>query len=224
MFFAVDENGQNIEPTSGATATCPACGEKVFARTGDINEDHWAHYDLEDCPSQRMDHSAWARDWKRHFPREWLNKPVEKDGKRLLADVAHPNGTLLRLQQYRLSPEELEEFESHFRTRNLIWLFNATDHHDHFVLKNRLQERRKLYRWKWPQKRVGYTRAPAYLDLGKRRGVLLVISMKLPVPSYITALKYSRFGVLRWFVKDGAPRGEGSRQPRKIDLWSDKTR
>lgn len=204
MFYAVDEAGNRIEPSEGARAKCPVCEGEVYARCGDINVNHWAHQSREECDEWAESDTEWHKEWKESFPAEWVEQVVENDGERHVADVLHPNGTVIKLQHNRPDPDSIRQRENFFGAGNMLWLFDTRDAVERFVKwKEKEKYNEYSFTWKNARKRVAFPRGYVYLDLERRILQLKKMQIHPPFRGFGTLFQHSNF--IDW-VKDGAGR------------------
>lgn len=201
MRYAIGLNGDKIEAKPEARATCTCCGKDVVAKCGEINVWHWAHRPGEACDEWAEPDTEWLLYWKSRFPSEWVEQVVERKGVRRFADVVHPNGSILKLQQQSLAPDQIREREAYYGTSNLIWLFDTRDAMGRFEFEGEIGKVK--FRWKHARKRIAMPRAYVYLDLGRK--VLMLNKMHVDRPFYGTGRLYTRKYFIDWF-SEGAER------------------
>src|SRR5437868_13597788 len=119
MQFAVTEARERIEATKGARALCPVCDSTVLAKCGSIVVHHWAHEAGEDCDPWFEPETEWHRAWKSMFPQDRIEVPFGEHR----ADVLTRRGTVVELQNSRISPEEIHARERFYK--QMVWVVNA---------------------------------------------------------------------------------------------------
>src|SRR5215475_4669527 len=65
-----------ILATPGTRAACPTCRAPTLAKCGEIVTWHWAHPAARECDPWAEHETAWHLDWKRRFPRDWVEYTV----------------------------------------------------------------------------------------------------------------------------------------------------
>ena len=168
MLYAITNQGEKILPSKGATAICPDCNEKLIAKCGDIISWHWAHRTGTDCELWGEHESAWHLWWKSQWPKQFVEVPVVRNGKRHRADIRTPDGKVVELQHSFISTEEMHERETFYG--DMVWVF---DENEKFNMGNmEFVERFSTihgtyyhHHWKHPRKSLLYARKPVYIDL-----------------------------------------------------------
>lgn len=128
-------------------ATCPACGQDVVAKCGELVAWHWAHKAAE-CDAWSDGETLWHTRWKMRFPAEC--REVVMGPHR--ADVKLPSGTIIEFQRSHLSIEDLRAREE-FYGDDMLWVVCADD------FRERLFIRRAMPFPHWPPWRFSWGRA-----------------------------------------------------------------
>lgn len=138
MFFALDQDGNRVNAEVGEFkhCVCPACGNPVQQRRGDINRHHFAHLKYNSsCPfeynSDYIHMSEWHIRMQEYFPKEereyiFTNKAT---GEKHIADVyIKEANTVIEFQHSSLKPKEfLDRTMFHLNEgRRLAWLFDES--------------------------------------------------------------------------------------------------
>lgn len=137
-FALVDESRQVAFP--GGRGSCPACGRPTVAKCGERIIWHWAHSGRRHCDPWWENETAWHREWKDRFPREW-QEIVHHDpgtGEKHVADVKTGRGLVIELQNSSMSPMELRSRESFYGW--MIWIVNAAPFEGNFAILNPLPD------------------------------------------------------------------------------------
>jgi len=118
MLLALAPDGlERIEATPGARARCPDCREAMLPKCGELVTHHWAHLVVGDCDPWKEHETPWHLDWKRRFPREWIEIMMGPHR----ADVRCPDGTVLEFQHSAIAPAEIRERETFYQ--RMVWIF-----------------------------------------------------------------------------------------------------
>lgn len=138
MFFALDANGNRVYAEDGVFSgcVCPACGNPVQQRRGDINKHHFAHLKYNAlCPyDYNADYkhmSEWHIRMQGYFPkeeREYIFTDKET-GEKHIADVyIKEANTVLEFQYSSIKQKEfLNRTMFHLKEgRRLVWLFDES--------------------------------------------------------------------------------------------------
>lgn len=114
MKFALVE-GQRKEPQPGLSGECPACGNPMVARCGEIRVWHWAHRSRRHCDSWWENEKEWHRNWKDQFPEEWQEFVQHaEDGERHIADIKTDDEWVIEFQHSYIKPEERRSREGFY--------------------------------------------------------------------------------------------------------------
>lgn len=131
MFIALDELKNKIPIESVESEKkyyCPKCGELLTVKNkGKKVAAHFAHKPESNCDDWG-DMSEWHREWQNHFPLEYQEVVMEKDGEKHRADICIEGRKLVI--EFQHSPIDAEEFNRRnlFYTGcgyRLIWVFDA---------------------------------------------------------------------------------------------------
>lgn len=124
MKFAL-VNGNREEAQPDLSATCPACGDPMAAKCGEIRTWHWAHQGRRRCDSWWETETEWHRNWKGHFPVNWQEFIHRADdGEKHIADVRTDHGWAIEFQHSYIDPEERRSRDAFYR--KLVWVVDAT--------------------------------------------------------------------------------------------------
>lgn len=132
MLIALDINGNRIQASKGELGKCQICGNDVRAYCGEINIHHWRHVDLSKCDFWKENETEWHRGWKEHFPVEWQEVVINKEGQTHRADIKTNTGLVVEFQNSSISSSEIKQRERFYE--NMIWLINAKEIKDNFQL------------------------------------------------------------------------------------------
>jgi competence CoiA-like predicted nuclease len=164
MFLAMNESGERVVATKGASAQCPGCKAEVVAKCGEIVSHHWAHRSSEDCDKWYEPESEWHLSMKRTIAID--NDHIEVVIGPHRADVVANNShrTVVELQHSGISVEEIWEREKFYK--NMIWIFDQREaYEDERIYKDFSNDHENFYRWVSPRRSVYYCRSPVILAL-----------------------------------------------------------
>lgn len=162
MQYALNRKGERIEPKKGARARCPACGEKVLAKCGNIMVHHWAHEAGADCDCWFEPETEWHRSWKAAFPKEWTEVPFGEHR----ADVFIPDRGVVELQHSPISPDDIAAREA-FYGRKMVWLIDGSEFASRIFIMERYRAKRLFkLRWKLCPRSWTLAKRPRFIDLG----------------------------------------------------------
>lgn len=151
MLYANSENNERIEPSKGAKAFCPFCGQKVKAICGEIYVHHWRHDSLENCDSWYENETDWHRNWKKEFPESWREFIVSRNGKKHIADIRTDNEFVLELQNSSISKTTIQIREKFYG--KMVWLINAESFKENFsiysVVTSKLRQLENSYSYEY---------------------------------------------------------------------------
>lgn len=126
MKFAIFDGVRQL-PVKGLKGICPACGQEVIAKCGNIRAHHWAHSKKMKCLDKWWEsETKWHREWKDNYPLEW-QEVLFKDphsGERHRADINTEHGLTIEFQYSSISEEERQSRERFYD--NLIWVVNGS--------------------------------------------------------------------------------------------------
>lgn len=168
MLYALSVAGEKILPRKKLSGKCPDCGEVLIPKCGEIVLWHWAHQSGTDCEHWGEPEGEWHLEWKTRWPKECVEVPVIKNGKRHRADIRTPDGMVIELQHSSISTEEIHERESFYG--NMAWVFDEIEKHElgNMEFNNRYSTILGTYyhlHWKHPRRSLEYVTRPVYLDL-----------------------------------------------------------
>lgn len=158
MLYARSKTGEILEAAPHLEGYCPACGNCVIAKCGDVKVWHWSHTANRDCDPWHESESQWHIDWKQSAPRcEVVIGPHR-------ADIVTRNGTVVELQHSYLSVAEIQEREAFYR--QMIWIFDCRLPYqgERIVLTER--DNFYVFRWLYPRQTIASCTKRVYLDLG----------------------------------------------------------
>lgn len=123
MKFALVD-GQRAEPQPGLSGECPACGNAMVARCGEVRVWHWAHRSRRHCDSWWENEKEWHRAWKEQFPVEWQEIVHHaEDGERHIADVKTDDGWVIEFQHSYIKPDERRSREAFYA--KIVWVVDG---------------------------------------------------------------------------------------------------
>lgn len=124
MKFAL-VNGQREEALPNLLGKCPACGDPMVPKCGEVRTRHWAHRGRRLCDLWWENETEWHRDWKGQFPVDWQEvvHPGE-NGEKHIADVRTAHGWVIEFQHSYIKPEERRSRDIFYR--KLVWVVDAT--------------------------------------------------------------------------------------------------
>jgi hypothetical protein len=140
------------------TGTCPLCGGELIPKCGEIKTWHWAHKSLIDCDTWHEPETEWHLWWKTQFPPIWTEQVITRDGKKHIADVLRPDGTIIEFQHSPISPKIIREREEFYN--KMIWVFDAKDYHFYYWKYNEYYR----FEWKWSRAFIWHVKSPFFLD------------------------------------------------------------
>jgi len=160
MLYARSKTGKIIEAAPHQEGYCPACGNCVIAKCGDVKVWHWSHVANRDCDPWHEPESQWHIDWKQSAPRcEVVIGPHR-------ADIVTRDGVVVELQHSYLSVAEIQEREAFYQ--KMIWIFDCRDPYEQGRIQLRLDgEDRYFFRWSHSRQTIASCIMPVYLDLGE---------------------------------------------------------
>jgi len=123
--YAINVDGEKIEPTPYQRAKCPCCKNEVLSKCGEINSWHWAHLHDSNCEYKEM--TEWHFRWQRKFPKENVEVLEIRNGEKRVADVKLDNGTVLEFHHSNIQSETIRDRENFHGVKNLIWIFDVTN-------------------------------------------------------------------------------------------------
>ena len=128
MFYAIDkaQNRVHIDTTlPGVDYFCPACGERLVCRRGQLKRHHFAHGPNTKCSDQwRYDPSDWHMAWQERFPDNCREVLVQHGKVKHFADVLCQN-TVIEFQQGHITKREFQERNQFFSAEGhpVVWAF-----------------------------------------------------------------------------------------------------
>jgi competence protein CoiA len=167
VLFAIRADDSRGQPNySGEPARCPACHHPVRGKDGVINVPHWAHL-ARDCDPWSEPESEWHLQWKKRFPPNRVEVPIERDGEMHRADIVLEDGRVVELQHSPISVPEIMQREDFYK--HMIWVFDVRNAFESKRLDIRHKYEIDTFRWKHPKKHIAYAEQLVYLDFGAGR-------------------------------------------------------
>lgn len=124
MKYAVVED-QRQEAQPGRSGICPACGNPMIARCGDVRVHHWAHRGGRNCDTWWENETEWHRTWKNQFPVNWQEIVLSaENGERHIADVRTDQEWVLEFQHSKIDTDERTARELFYQ--KLVWIVDGT--------------------------------------------------------------------------------------------------
>lgn len=123
MKFAISQNNERITPRRGIDAVCPACGDSLIAKMGEVYTHHWSHTSIENCDQWYQPMTSWHSRWQDMFPSEWQEVVIKKNGVWHIADIKLPNGTVIEMQHSPISPQDVRARNSFYG--DVIWILDG---------------------------------------------------------------------------------------------------
>jgi len=118
-------NGQRQEAQPSSSGVCPACGNPMVARCGDVRVHHWSHCGRRNCDTWWENETEWHRNWKDLFPINWQEVVhIAETGERHIADVKTDQGWVLEFQHSKIDPDERKAREVFYQ--KLVWVVDGT--------------------------------------------------------------------------------------------------
>lgn len=184
MFWALNENGEKVEPSPAKGGICPCCKMKVFSKCGEVNVWHWAHFKAENCDSWYEPETHWHFQWKMTFGKENTEVVIRKNDKRHIADVLTNEEVVIELQNSPIQRPIIKEREE-FYGEKMLWLINGIKFQENFQIKDeddgiRFINRHlpiisdknsgndmKYFNWNYPRKSWSEVRRHVFIDFGE---------------------------------------------------------
>lgn len=122
-YALIDDEPREAAPEM--SGICRVCGDLTISKCGSQRVWHWAHKGSRTCDTWWEPETAWHRDWKDHFPREWQESiHTAPDGEKHIADVKTAHGVTLEFQHSYLRQAERLSREQFYP--KLIWVVDGT--------------------------------------------------------------------------------------------------
>ena len=158
MYIALNKNKERVHISQlkdNEEYFCPICGEKLIARTGEINAHHFAHKSNSEClirDGWHYDMSEWHYNWQNQFPKENQEIVFTNNGKTHRADV-FINNTVIEFQHSQIKEEEFYDRNIFYKDLGykVIWIFDAEEKEIEYV-GERGPLCYKSFAWKRPNK------------------------------------------------------------------------
>lgn len=124
MKFALVD-GQRLEAQPNLSGKCPACGDSLVAKCGEVRIRHWAHQRTLLCDHWWENETEWHRNWKERFPTHWQEFLYRaENGEKHIADVRTDHAWVIEFQHSYIKPEERRSRDGFYR--KLVWVVDAT--------------------------------------------------------------------------------------------------
>lgn len=195
-------NGERLEAKPNLTGLCPACGQAMIAKCGEIKASHWAHKGRRNCDVWWENETEWHRTWKEQFPENW-QEVVHKasNGEKHIADIKTDADWVIEFQNSYIEPDERQS-RNDFYTK-LVWVVNGFRRKSDQVKFNRvLNESSAICSIQWPRRvdieecrlLLEWSGSPAlvFFDFGKD-GLWWFHSKSTNGPAYVTRFTRTEF-------------------------------
>lgn len=152
MFVAIDSSGERVfaDEADDDAYTCPACGEPVRLRAGEINAAHFAHLPGTICVDYwNYDMSEWHLRMQEKFDEQYREVVVKHNGQTHRADILK-DGVVIEFQHSPISYSEIRA-RNEFYTRagyKVAWIFDMEEHWDDMECTN--PDKPHILRWRNP--------------------------------------------------------------------------
>jgi competence CoiA-like predicted nuclease len=190
MFYAL-VNGEKLEAIPKSKGICPACGEAVYSRCGEVNLWHWAHVKESSCETNEEwyePETEWHRKWKLVFGKDRSEIVIEKGGVKHRADILTQtlkNDVVIELQNSPISDGIISKRET-FYGRCTLWILNGVDFRDNFSIYDNVSRfsnyrdfatpavvnnsnwNQFTFNWEWPYAKRSWEASarPVFIDFG----------------------------------------------------------
>lgn len=128
--YALNNNGEKIEPQKGLKGLCPHCHAEVISKCGVVKVHHWAHKNAEMCDKWWENKTEWHRIWQDKFPKEWQEVRVDsKDETQWhIADICTPDGLVVEFQHSKIEEIEQKERENFYlnNKKGVVWVVDVS--------------------------------------------------------------------------------------------------
>ncbi len=169
MIYALNDRGEKVTATPGATAICPLCSAPLVPKCGQVNVWHWAHVSRDDCDPWYEPETPWHAGWKALVDPLWCEFSLPPHR----ADIVGNDLTVIELQHSSISPREIAERERFYP--KMIWLLDVTDQ----IMAANGRYRFDLswqglgtsrpwvrFTWRWPRRSLLAAKCPLFVDFG----------------------------------------------------------
>ena len=168
-------NNEKIEAVPDTRAICLLCEKEVFSRCGEINVWHWAHLKDKSCDNWYEPETAWHKDWKNLFGKEFSEIIITKNGKKHIADIHTKDDVVIELQNSVISKPVIRQREMFYGER-MLWIINGINFKANFIIYSPsnsnlfykvsqgfvhkrngqlLKEGEHCFYWKWSRESIG---------------------------------------------------------------------
>lgn len=177
MLFAILD-GKKVEPIPNTHAKCPACGEKVLSKCGEVKVWHWAHFKGKSCDSWYEPETYWHKYWKLTFGKENSEKKITKGDTWHIADILTNEEVIIELQNSSIQKGVIRKREEFYGER-MIWLINGIKFQKNFYIKDKESDfpigqsyqincnsllGRKMFKWDYPRRSWAGSRRHIFID------------------------------------------------------------
>jgi competence protein CoiA len=124
MKFAIVD-GQKVEAQKGLYGICANCQSDTIAHCGPVKIWHWKHKSKKKCDPWWENETAWHREWKNKFPKEW-QEVLHIDsttGEKHTADIKTDKEFIIEFQNSPIKLGEIEGREAFYK--NMVWVVNG---------------------------------------------------------------------------------------------------
>ncbi len=117
--------GIRCEAQPSLRGTCPACGDPMIAKCGEVRIRHWAHKSGSNCDRWWEPETEWHRAWKDKFPADWQEVVhTAGNGEKHIADVKTDHGWVIEFQHSPIKPDERRSRDTFYP--KLVWVVDGT--------------------------------------------------------------------------------------------------
>jgi len=145
MFFALVE-GTKIEALPKAKGICPLCQRDVFAKCGEINVWHWAHQKGGSCDNWCEPETAWHKNWKIIFGKDFCEIIIKKEDVKHIADIRTQNDVVIELQNSPIQMPIIRRRENFYGER-MLWIINGLPFKHNFIIHSSNPHKKQEYYW-----------------------------------------------------------------------------
>lgn len=141
---------KKMRAMTGVKGFCQCCDSKVISKCGRINIWHWAHEVDSDCPGSTEPMTQWHLEWQMLVSEENREVILEKDGKRMIADIRKRDGSYLEVQHSPISSQMIKNRCDFYE--KVDWIFDVREKSldDRFAFYK--YDNYYSFKWKWASK------------------------------------------------------------------------